>query len=189
MLFSFVFSASFGQQPLYYRQTITIDTSTNKEELLDRARLWFTTNFTSSKEVIQVADRQYGELVCRGIMPYSSNVFEQSSATKGQISFDVKIYFKTGRYKYEFTNFRHEGIGGYEYFSGAEDNKYPPTSFGLLTTDTLIPKERFNRAIDYRWQNKVWNDLKMVAGVRCYELVELLKKQMLLPAPARKENW
>lgn len=123
-------------------------------------------------------------------MPYTSNVFERSSSTKGHISFDVKIYFKTGRFKYEFTNFRHEGTGGYEWASGKEsNNKYPPVSFGLLTTDSLIPEERFDRKIDYRWQNKVWNDLKAVAGVKTYDLVELLKKYMQQPVPVRKDNW
>ncbi len=190
MLFALFFLFGKSQQPLYYTQVIVIDSTTSKEELFDRARLWFNNNFTSSKEVIQVADRNYGEMVCRGIIPYSSNVIDQSSSTKGQISFDVKIYFKQGRYKYEFTNFRHEGTGGYMWATGNEDNnKYPPVSFGLLTVDSLIPKDKFNRPIDYKWQNKVWQDLKLFAGGRSFELVELLKKYMATPAPARKENW
>ncbi len=183
-------TATLGQTPLTYRQVIAVDSVTGKDDLLDRAREWFTACFTGSNEVIQVVDRNNGEFMCRGIMPYNSNVFERSSSTKGHISFDVKIYFKPGRFRYEFTNFRHEGTGGYEWASGSEsNNKYPPVSFGLLTTDSLIPEERFDRKIDYRWQNKVWNDLKAVAGARTYDLVELLKKYMSRPAAVRKDNW
>ena len=189
MLFALFFLFGKSQQPLYYTQVIVIDSTTSKEELFDRARLWFNNNFTSSKEVIQVADRNYGEMVCRGIIPYNTTINELRSAIVGEIRFDVKIYFKKGRYKYEFTNFRHEGIGGYGWTSGNLNTQYPSISFGLLTMDTLMPKDRLSKTIDYKWQNKVWQDLKLFAGGRSFELVELLKKYMTTPAPARKENW
>jgi hypothetical protein len=189
LVFSFCFVLCHSQKPFYYKEVIEVDTTTTKEELFERARLWFNDNFTSSNEVIQVADRNYGELVCRGIIPYNTTINELRSAIVGEIRFDVKIYFKKGRYKYEFTNFRHEGTGGYGWTTGNLNTQYPPISFGLLTVDTLMPKDRLSKTIDYRWQNIVWRDLKLFAGGRSFELVELLKKYMATPAPARKENW
>jgi hypothetical protein len=94
LLFTLCFLFSKSQQPLYYTQVIVIDSTTSKEELFDRARLWFNNNFTSDKEVLQVADRNFGELVCRGIIPYTGTVNVLRSAVKGEIRFDVKIYFK-----------------------------------------------------------------------------------------------
>lgn len=193
LLILFTLSSFFlckSQKPLYYTEVIFVDSTTSKQELFDRARIWFTTYFTDSKEVIQVADKDYGELVFRGIIPYDSKVNELSSGTKGIISFDVKLYIKTGKYKYQFTNFRHEGTGGYEFLgSNSSTTRFETISFGLLTMDSLIPRDRFERKMDYGWQNRVWKDLKQFAGGRSYELVEFLKKSMLTPSPPKNDNW
>mgnify|MGYP003545391179 CR=1 FL=1 len=185
LVLSLVIQVSFSQTPLTYSEVVQVDSITSKEEMFERARVWFATSFKDSKEVLQVSDKENGELIGRGVIPFISNVFVGSSATKGLISFDVRIYTKQGRYKYEITLFTHEGSSG-----SSQGIQYPAISFGIITTDSLCPKGKVSEDLyNYKWQNKLWLDLKEKIQTDIPSLVQSLKSSMVVVSPAKKDDW
>jgi len=84
----------------------------SKDDLFDRAKNWFTENFRDANSVLQVDDKENGQLVGRAIMKYNPNILMSRDMFKGSIWYLVKITTRDGRYKYEVTSFTHEASGG-----------------------------------------------------------------------------
>ncbi|MEN4759828.1 DUF4468 domain-containing protein [Chryseobacterium sp. C39-AII1] len=98
------------KEPLKFSQVVKVSDSTKSSIALHTAaKMWFAQNFKNPKEVIIMEDTDNKILVGRGNLKYSSKVFMGSAAREGWITFDVTIACKDGRYKYDFTNFIHEG--------------------------------------------------------------------------------
>jgi hypothetical protein len=112
-----------------FTEVVSVDNSTNKQELYSRAREWFVKSFKSSKSVIEFEDKETGKIIGRGtfsaITEESMNDNEfiknkglvskelrerKSKGEVGSISFLISIYVKDGRYKYEITDLIHKGI-------------------------------------------------------------------------------
>ncbi|MHB9142676.1 MAG: DUF4468 domain-containing protein [Paludibacter sp.] len=78
----------------------------NKDELFIRARQWYNENFKSSKDVLQVSDKETGELLGKGIMDISYTYkYMGLKITQDQVSFQFNVWVKDGKFKYEMTNF------------------------------------------------------------------------------------
>lgn len=188
LTFGFFLTFCKGQEPLTYSGVVFVDSVSSKEELFERGRIWFANTFKDSKEVLQVNDKENGELIGRGAMKFESETFSGSSATRGYIYFDIKVYTKQGRYRYEVTNFTHEGTGGSSY--GAI---YPPLSFGLITHDSLCPTnklgEEYNTKTGDKWRNKLWKEFREKIGANTFSLVESLKTAMKTVSPAKRDDW
>lgn len=95
---------AFSQEPLQYSEVIEVN-GANKDELFIRAREWFNGNFKSAKDVLQIIDKDNGELAGKGVMEVP---FEFTYITRMKylthVSFQMSIWVKDGRYKYELTN-------------------------------------------------------------------------------------
>lgn len=72
------------------------------ESLYSSGREWFVTTFKSADDVLQMDDRTAGKLIGKAYseIPVGSGI----SATTTRLYYTVKLYFKEGRYKYEFTD-------------------------------------------------------------------------------------
>ena len=94
-------------QPLAYFGVIQVD-FVKKNELYQRARSWFNATFAKSQNVLNIQDKETGELSGTATMYYTSSVFMGHACTSGTVSFVITVLVKDGRYKYALTLFRHE---------------------------------------------------------------------------------
>jgi hypothetical protein len=127
-----------------FSKVMTVDSSLKSAELYARARAWFAVTYRSGKDVIQLEDKENGKLIGKGAIKYTSRVFVGSEGTKGWIYYTITIQIKDGRYKYELTDFIHEGN---PYNSGGQ------FSFDLITSSEECPREF--RMTNKSWRNKV----------------------------------
>ena len=106
---------SYGQldTTLKYSEVIQVD-SMNKLTLYQRARAWTNDVFKSSKNVIQIDDKETGEIAGKAIFDatISWNALGKRTATT-TVNFKFQILVKDGRYKYIFTDFTEDGYYGY----------------------------------------------------------------------------
>lgn len=161
--------------PISFSEVVKVD-SVNKDELFNRARSWFNKSFRSSKDVLNINDKETGALSGKGLMQYYSKIFMGSEATRGVIRFTVTIQVKDGRYKYSITDFVHESTA-----VGASR-----VSFDLITEDTECPYKR--PMTSKKWQNKVWEELKEKSRSEG-EGLALSIKQTMNKASFKNEEW
>lgn len=150
-------------QPFRQTNTVEVDPATNSDELYIRARRWFVDEFKSAKDVLQVQDKQSGELIGKGTFPIAL-----SYATSGYVFFTVSVFVKDGNYKYEFKNYTHKG----------EPFKYHPDgiSYGLITTDEKCPY-RINGILK-GINNKNWKKLQEFVEKEANEMAISLNNAM-----------
>lgn len=107
-----------------YTEVIKVD-STSKNSLYSSAQLWFVETFKDAKSVIQLQDKENGELIGKGLFYIPTNRFGYTAIGLGIVRFQVQISVKEGRYKYSFSNFTHEGDKPQIYDCGCLDNEEP----------------------------------------------------------------
>lgn len=81
---------------------VTVDTTLTKNELYSKTKEWFAKSFKSANDVIQMDDKEAGIIIGKG------NFSDRKSC--GIINFTLKVQVKDGRYKYWFSNFKHEEV-------------------------------------------------------------------------------
>jgi hypothetical protein len=165
----------FAQEPLTYTEVVQVD-SVSKTELYNRAKVWFATAYNSSNDVLQMDNKEGGELIGKAILNYRPTVLSRSEQTRGNIKYTIKIFIKDGRYKYEITNFIHDPYG----------NQYGKSSMGLITTEKECPTPR---PMEKAWSNKVWNDIKNQIDSNMKSLIVSLKKDMIKTSESNKNDW
>jgi hypothetical protein len=110
--------------------TLPVDTATSKVlftgvvdiqgitkgELFDRFSVWFAKTYVSSKEVIQLQSRESGTIIGKGAIPVTvtfpplglvAGLYGETPY--GVVYYTISVYMKDEKYKYEITDFIHEG--------------------------------------------------------------------------------
>ena len=160
-----------AQEKLFYSGIITTDSTLKKDDLFISARAWYNKTFNSSKDVIQIIDKETGDISGKGTFKYASNVFRGNDKTAGYINFSISIFVKEGKYKYEFSDFIHESINNYD-------------SFGIITTEIDYPRHLSGNIKS--WENNVWKDIKAQIEANTTLLIETLKESMTKKV---NSNW
>jgi len=95
--------------------------STSKDVLFQRARDWFNNTFRNSKEVLQIQDKETGEISGKGI--FSSYVKHSTlgvdNSYNNDFRFQITIWVKDGKYKYLLSDI---------------DNINGAVAFGIITS-------------------------------------------------------
>ena len=87
-----------------YTGVVQID-SISSAELYKRSKRWFFDTYNSGKDVIQLDDKENGEIIGKGYF----ETYWQSSFLGGMninVYQTIKVQVKDGRYKYEITDFK-----------------------------------------------------------------------------------
>ena len=153
--------------PLEYTDVVSME-GASKEQLYERAELWFVDTFVDANEVLQLKDKENGRIVGKGSFQYVPKSMSGSTTVTGPVMFTTKVFAKEGRYKYVLTDFRHEG------------NPAAPggaVSFGLVTTAADSPKVGGSKG----WRNKKWNEVKAQIEAEVPLIVADLKAAMAEP--------
>ncbi len=82
-----------------YTEVIKID-SVNKDELYNRAKRFFVSTYKSANDVIQLDDKENGQIIGKGIIVVNYNM-GIAGYQKTNVYHTITITAKDGRYKYE----------------------------------------------------------------------------------------
>jgi len=165
----------FGQEKLTYSEVVQTD-SISQNELYNRAKLWFATTYNSANDVLQMDNKEEGQLIGKAILKYNPNVLSGSEQTKGNINYTIKIFVKNGRYKYEITDFIHDPYG----------NQYGKYSMGVITTSEECPNPK---PMAKGWSDKVWKDIKSQIETNMNSLIPSMKQGMKKKTETKKSDW
>lgn len=150
---------------LKFTSVETVEGAT-KSELFLKARSWVNESFRSSKAVIEIIDKENGEISGNGVVLAPFYMKQMGSKVKGftYYNFSFSIYVKDGRYKYEFTAFRFE--------------KNSRTSFGerYVTIDEDCPYKM--SMYSEKNKNEMWRSLKEELTTVMNEFISSLKSAM-----------
>lgn len=162
------FSLAQKDSSIRYSDVVKVD-SVSKNDLFLRARDWFNNTFRDSKEVLQIQDKESGEISGRGIF----STYVRHSTLGVQNGYEMKYHFmvtvwvKDNRYKYEITDIDN-------YYSGNPYGDVP--TFGVLTstdhTSTKFPLMRQSKI------DALYMDCKNNVDIKINELILLLQKAM-----------
>jgi hypothetical protein len=152
-----------------YTEVVVLDTTLKKDELYSRAREWFAKTYKSANSVIQMDDKEDGKIVGRASIPITYNSIG-IIAPGGSISYNISVYVKDGKYKYEFANFQHQGDG----------NKIP--SYGSCT-------KMLNTTVKYLGigMQKTYNVYLNQMHTEIIETISSLKSTLALKSISTKE--
>jgi hypothetical protein len=132
--------------------------SVNKADLYTRAYAWIAKTYRSANDVIQMQDKEAGQLVAKGLTQVQTKSMGMTFDA-GVVRHTLTIYVKDGRFKYVLTNLTHEAAGAPNIQSVG-----PLESQNLPFGDT----KRF------------WADVKQDANRDAYRLVAELQTAMTL---------
>ena len=116
----FSFMLSFGQKEtpklpidsntnkITYSEVVTVDSLTSKQELYSRAREWFAKTYNSSKEVLQMEEKESGKILGKALIQVYYKMLGMDHE-HGYINYTITIAVKDGKYKYEITDLHHKG--------------------------------------------------------------------------------
>ena len=156
-----------------YSEVVVVEGAT-KEQLYQKARAWFNDAFKSSKDVIQIQDKETGELAGKGIMT-STVIFKYLGERKYNASynFSMKIFVKDGKYKYELTDFDNYEVA---------ENKV--TALGIITSAAECPVKW--SMVSQKKMNEVWTSAKENLQLKIEPFLASLKKTM---SASVSNNW
>ena len=88
---------------VYYSEVVQID-STDKSKLYTKAKKWFVDQYKSAKDVIQLDDKENGEIIGKG---YFETQWQANFMTMQKVNVwhTVKVSVKDNKYRYEISNF------------------------------------------------------------------------------------
>ncbi|MBL4586005.1 MAG: DUF4468 domain-containing protein [Flavobacteriales bacterium] len=157
-------------QPLEYEQVFQVDSNITKGELFNRARSWFVDYYKDASEVLQVSDKESGELIGAAVYKYSFMVGGVRIAMT--IDYRVSVKMKGGRYKVSIYNL---------YNSKSSNNGSTPyDGIGEITE-----KHKENK----RWLNpKRYDEMTMSIQVYVQVIYQSLFAAMSKPIE-KEEDW
>jgi hypothetical protein len=88
-----------------FSDVVTAD-SVSQIDLYQNAKRWFVTTYKSAKDVIQLDDKETGEIIGKGV--FKIDYFQR----KPSIYHTISIKVKDGRYKYTITDLSYSDVNG-----------------------------------------------------------------------------
>lgn len=153
-----------------YSEVVTVDSLTSKQELYSRAREWFAKTYNSSKDVVQMEDKESGKIIGKAITQVYYKMLGMDHE-HGHINYTITIAVKDGKYKYEITDLHHKG-------QLVQDGMSP--SYGLCENMINSGTSR----------QKLYNYCLYVADKNIRNLIVDLKSAMNIKSTINsKENW
>lgn len=140
-----------------YTEVIPMEGLT-KDQLFTAARDWFMSYYKDQAEDIYYNDRYEGKMAGNFNM-FMEVKMTSKMANAGVFNYDIQLFVKDGKYKYNVTNLYHESYKSRLGTAGAVENEVPEC--GVLNM-----------------QQRYWDDLKMQAAMAFPKIVEDLKKGM-----------
>jgi len=114
-----------------------------KSEIFSRAREWFNATFKSSKDALQIVDKESGELSGNGsiVLKERHKLIVGSQSSIFDCIYVTTVWAKDGKYKYEFSSIKvREGYNaGTNYILVSSSDK-SPFKIGLVSSKSFDDK-------------------------------------------------
>jgi len=94
-----------NESGIYQMQGVEPIDSLGSDQLFDKCREWVALTYKSSNDVIQLADKENGKIICKGNFP--TNMFMK----QGNIEHTLILELKDKRFRYTYTNFAYYSAG------------------------------------------------------------------------------
>ena len=144
------------------------DETTGSDSLYIRAKRWATKKFTGGTKALFDVDKKNTKIVVNAWMPAYAYSNKYTKRLIGKYEFKMTVWIKEGRYKYQLSNFVHEGIKSNE---GAVTRNYFEYYYTAPT-------------------NIKGNDLALrYADKDIHKLIEEFKRRMKDPLISDEEEW
>lgn len=160
---------------LNFTDVVKVDSTIKKDELFNRARIWFSQTFNNSKAVLDIQDKEAGQLIGNGTIKTlgknNSYVYNY-----GYVSFSIKVLVKDGRYKYIFSDFYHKS------------DETNVIAYGFLTNAKECPYDIRCLMCGKNMNNKNWNSIVEYTTGMIDGLILSLDDIMSKPAET-KDDW
>jgi len=167
----FISISANAQTSVNYTEIVKVD-SISAKVLFERARAWFVASFHDSKNVLEINDKESGELAGKGSIKATYSIMGASNWPYGYLYYHISISTKDGKYKVQISSYRHEYNtikGGEQSYGDISDNDNPDRDYEMLLCGD-------------RCKKKLWNDLQKQCIDNNKELIASLKKAMLSTA-------
>ncbi len=135
-----------------------------QDEIYSKVKTWISSNFRSSKSVIDLDDKEGGKIIIKGNIDVGVVKDVMTSFDGGYYNFVMTILMKDGKYKVSATNFFH---------NRAIDSK--PTVIGCGE----IENEKCGNGVTTAPNKKQWTKMKEDLQVMMAETFASLRKGML----------
>lgn len=139
--------------PLSFEKIIETDSSLSKDVLFSRTLKWYASAFNDSKAVIEVQDREGGQIIGNGVYKFKQVV--TLATAEDIIKFSVETYLKKGKAKIIVSEFE-------------------STTFNLIT-DSEVYKEKGMNKNSY---NKLWKETQDYVKLRTGDLIKSFEKYL-----------
>lgn len=158
-------------EPLSYSEVVEVP-DVNKDELFVRGREWFNENFKSSKHVLQIEDKETGELAGKGTMSviYVYKYMGERSYP-ADVNFTMNLWVKDGKYKYEIGNLDVNG----------ELSVYK----GPVTTSNETDAKAY--LVNKKLMNQIYSSVKKETDSNVKQMIESLRQKMA--QESKTSNW
>jgi hypothetical protein len=134
----------------------------SKADLYTRAHGWVATAYRSANTVIQMQDKEAGQLVVKGLTRVTLRSLGLN-ADAGAVRHTLTIYVKDGRYKYVLTDLTHDGAGVPNIYAAGPLEREEGKIYSLGSAT-----------------KKQWADIKRQANQDAYRLIADLQSAMTL---------
>jgi hypothetical protein len=153
-----------------YWDVVKVD-GASKDDLYQRARLWYNNSFKSSKDVLQIQDKETGELAGKGNFKtyYQYRLLGSNQKQFLLAHFAINLFVKEGKYKYEITNFELEPDPPYR-------DSYKTYTIPVLTSASEFP-EKWPYA-SKKLVNQMWTEIKANVDTEVKSIVSTLIQAM-----------
>ncbi len=164
-----------AQELLKFENVVKPNSTLTKDDLYNRAHHWVISIFNNPQKVIQLNDKNEGQIICKGGFEYKAVKWWGGGTVNadGYIDFTLKLYFKDGRYKYILSDFIHKPLDG--------------ISFGEITNSDKPPMKSHmgskKRAI------LIWEDLKSKSKSNAEIIISSLIKEMEKKVSIENDDW
>ncbi|MCK9203427.1 MAG: DUF4468 domain-containing protein [Bacteroidales bacterium] len=154
-----------------YTEVVQVPGKT-KDEIYFASKTFIATTFRSAKDVIQLDDKENGELIVKGNFKECVGMSMRSWGNCDQIvSFTLNIQTKDGRFKYKIDNFQHESYARDLGNGGDLENEKPACGFILFSAGK-------------------WKDIKNQTCDKVTQLISELKESITtLKTPKEDNSW
>ncbi len=144
----------------------------SKDDLFNNAVRWFAEAFKDAKEVIQLKDKESGEVFGKGNFDFS-NVALAFSCYSGEITFTIQVLVKDGRYKVIMSDFIHKAVSNSQ------------CDFGYISNGEFCTS---NQGQQTKWKVNICSDIKNDIQSTVNTLLASLKIAMN-NTTAIDDNW
>jgi hypothetical protein len=151
---------------IHFTDLITVDSS-SKESLSKKAVIWFEkatndyNNNISNKASFGLKDNIILKDIDNGEFVGTLNMLVPQAFNESLVSFDVYIYTKDGKYRYDFTDFK--------YLGNSLTNKIAGKNMNSVTTLESIDNKKYKRLMTLIYKS-------------CKSAIENLNEQMARPS-------